>query len=234
MKIYNKHILVIDDDDRLRLLLRQFLEKKKFRVSDALNTSRAKKLLEVFSFDLIILDVMMPGESGLELLNNLRKKDETPVFLLTALDQLNDKIRGLKTGADDYLTKPFDPEELLLRIHNILKRVKSSENSEIIEKIEFGPFVWQESEKILSKNNQHIYLTNMETKLLSIFSQNIGKDLNRIEISKKLNPSLSNRSVDVGIARLRRKIELDPKQPKWLYTIRGKGWMLRATPLRTN
>jgi len=224
------HILVIDDDDRLRQLLKQFLKKNNFNVSVSSNAIKAKKILNGFSFDLIVLDVMMPGKSGIEFLNELRLEFNTPVLLLTALDQIQDKITGLKSGADDYLTKPFDPEELLLRINNILKHTKVLVKEEL-KNVKFGSFIWDNATKKLSKNNIHVHTTNLENNLLSIFSQNIGIEQSRVELCKFLNLEFNNRSIDVGIARLRKKIENNPRKPQWLLTLRGKGWMLRATPL---
>ena len=224
------HILVIDDDDRLRQLLKQFLKKNNFNVSVSSNAIKAKKILNGFSFDLIVLDVMMPGKSGIEFLNELRLKFNTPVLLLTALDQIQDKISGFKSGADDYLTKPFDPEELLLRINNILKHTKVLVKEEL-KNVKFGSFIWDNATKKLSKNNIHVHTTNLENNLLSIFSQNIGIEQSRVELCKLLNLEFNNRSIDVGIARLRKKIEDNPRKPLWLLTLRGKGWMLRATPL---
>ena len=224
------HILVIDDDDRLRQLLKQFLKKNNFNVSVSSNAIKAKKILSEFSFDLIILDVMMPGKSGIEFLHELRLKFNTPVLLLTALGQIQDKITGLKSGADDYLTKPFDPEELLLRINNILKHAKVLEKEEL-KYVKFGSFIWDNAIKKLSKNNKYVHTTNLENNLLSIFSQNLGIEQSRVELCKLLNLEFNNRSIDVGIARLRKKIEDNPRKPQWLLTLRGKGWMLRATPL---
>ena len=224
------HILVIDDDDRLRQLLKQFLKKNNFNVSVSSNAIKAKKILSEFSFDLIVLDVMMPGKSGIEFLHELRLKFNTPVLLLTALGQIQDKITGLKSGADDYLTKPFDPEELLLRINNILKHSKVLVKEEL-KYIKFGSFIWDNAIKNLTKNNKYVHTTNLENNLLSIFSQNLGIEQSRVELCKLLNLEFNNRSIDVGIARLRKKIEDNPRKPQWLLTLRGKGWMLRATPL---
>ena len=224
------HILVIDDDDRLRQLLKQFLKKNNFNVSVSSNAIKAKKILSEFSFDLIVLDVMMPGKSGIEFLHELRLKFNTPVLLLTALGQIQDKITGLKSGADDYLTKPFDPEELLLRINNILKHSKVLVKEEL-KYVKFGSFIWDNAIKNLTKNNKYVHTTNLENNLLSIFSQNLGIEQSRVELCKLLNLEFNNRSIDVGIARLRKKIEDNPRKPQWLLTLRGKGWMLRATPL---
>ena len=225
------HILVIDDDDRLRELLKAFLKKNKFKVSTSANAKNAKKLIKEFAFDLIILDVMMPDETGLELLQNLGNEFSTPVLLLTALDQTNDRINGLKSGADDYLTKPFDPEELLLRINNILKRTYFLQKQKI-EKLKFGLFDWDNNQKKLNKNNQYIHTTNFENDLLTALTDNQGEYLDRTELSKLLKINSNSRSIDVGITRLRKKIEENPGRPQFLINARGKGWLLRGVPFR--
>tara|TARA_B100000579_G_scaffold334071_1_gene284615 strand:- start:540 stop:1223 length:684 start_codon:yes stop_codon:yes gene_type:complete len=225
------HILVIDDDDRIRELLKAFLKKNKFKVSTSANARNAKKLIKEFAFDLIILDVMMPDETGLELLQNLGNEFSTPVLLLTALDQTNDRINGLKSGADDYLTKPFDPEELLLRINNILKRTNFLQKQKI-EKLRFGLFDWDNNQKKLNKNDQYIHTTNFENDLLSALTDNQGEYLDRAELSKLLKINSNSRSIDVGITRLRKKIEENPGRPQFLINARGKGWLLRGVPFR--
>ena len=225
------HILVIDDDDRLRELLKAFLKKNKFKVSTSANAKNAKKLVKEFAFDLIILDVMMPDETGLELLQNLGNGFSTPVLLLTALDQTNDRINGLKSGADDYLTKPFDPEELLLRINNILKRTNFLQKQKI-EKLRFGLFDWDNNQKKLNKNDQYIHTTNFENDLLTALTDNQGEYLDRTELSKLLKINSNSRSIDVGITRLRKKIEENPGRPQFLINARGKGWLLRGVPFR--
>ena len=225
------HILVIDDDDRIRELLKAFLKKNKFKVSTSANARNAKKLIKEFAFDLIILDVMMPDETGLELLQNLGNEFSTPVLLLTALDQTNDRINGLKSGADDYLTKPFDPEELLLRINNILKRTNFLQKQKI-EKLRFGLFDWDNNQKKLNKNDQYIHTTNFENDLLTALTDNQGEYLDRTELSKLLKINSNSRSIDVGITRLRKKIEENPGRPQFLINARGKGWLLRGVPFR--
>ena len=225
------HILVIDDDDRLRELLKAFLKKNKFKVSTSANAKNAKKLVKEFAFDLIILDVMMPDETGLELLQNLGNGFSTPVLLLTALDQTHDRINGLKSGADDYLTKPFDPEELLLRINNILKRTNFLQKQKI-EKLRFGLFDWDNNQKKLNKNNQYIHTTNFENDLLTALTDNQGEYLDRTELSRLLKINSNSRSIDVGITRLRKKIEENPGRPQFLINARGKGWLLRGVPFR--
>ena len=224
------HILVIDDDDRLRLLLKQYLSKNKFKVSTCPNIEKANILLQEFSFDIIILDVMMPGKTGIEFLLEKDDNIKTPVLLLTALDQITDKIKGLKSGADDYLTKPFEPEELLLRINNILKRTTISKKQNI-KFLEFGDYKWDNLLKRLTKKGKYIHTTTLENELLSIFSNNLGSYLNRSELSKSLKINSSSRNIDVGITRLRKKIEDNPKNPQYIVNARGKGWQIRGKAL---
>ena len=226
------HILVIDDDDRLRQLLKDFLKKNNFKVSVSPNAIIAVKLLNEFIFDLIVLDVMMPEKTGVELINELGSEFKTPILLLTALDQIGDKIKGLKSGADDYLTKPFDPEELLLRINNILKRTNVSQ-IKTPKIISFGSYQWDNVIKKLSKDNISIHTTSFENDLLTSLSNNLGKYLNRNDLNKLLKVNPNSRNIDVGITRLRKKIEVNPRKPQFIINARGKGWLLRGNPINS-
>ena len=227
-EINTKYILVIDDDDRIRELLQQFLQKNKFHVIVSPNTKDARLKLDLIVFDLIILDVLMPEENGYEFLEKLRKKNDTPILMLTALDQTDNKIKGLKKGADDYLSKPFDPEELLLRIKNILRRVENTNKNNNLSYIVFGQYTWYFELNKLFNDQKEIKLTYKESELLSIFAKNYNETLDRYKISKLIRNNLNDRSIDVEISRLRKKIELNPKNSEWLITVRGKGWMLIA------
>ena len=226
------HILVIDDDDRLRQLLKDFLKKNNFKVSVSPNAIKAVNLLNEFIFDLIVLDVMMPEKTGIELINELGSEFETPILLLTALDQIDDKIKGLKSGADDYLTKPFDPEELLLRINNILKRTKVSQ-IKTPKLISFGSYQWDNVMKKLNKDNISIHTTSFENDLLTSLSNNLGKYLNRNDLNNLLKVNPNSRNIDVGITRLRKKIEDNPRKPKFIVNARGKGWLLRGNQINS-
>ena len=230
-EINTKYVLVIDDDDRIRDLLKQFLQINDFHVIVSSNTRDAQLKLDLFIFDLIILDVLMPKENGYEFLEKLRKKNDTPVLMLTALDQTDNKIKGLKKGADDYLSKPFDPEELLLRIKNILRRLERLDKNNPLSDIVFGKYKWYFDINKLFFGQKEIKLTYKESELLSIFAKNCNEILDRYKISKLIRNNLNDRSIDVEISRLRKKIELNPKNAESLVTVRGKGWMLIAENL---
>ena len=218
----NSHILIVDDDNRIRELIKEYLEENDFIVLTANDAEEASEKIKLIDFEIIVLDIMMPGESGLTLTKKLRKNISTPIILLTAKGEVDDRIIGLESGADDYLVKPFSPKELLLRINNILKKTKE----EILEeKIKIGENLLNLKKMIIEKNGKTIKLNGTEKKLLEnmIFSK--GKTFSREEIGKIINIS-KERSVDVMITRLRQKLEYDPKNPQYLQTVRGSGYVL--------
>ena len=218
------HILCVDDDDKIRELLKVFLRKNNFYVSTAQSVDEAKKLLNLFIFDIIVLDIMMPKISGTEFLNNFRKENvNTPVIMLTANSQLNIKTQSYNLGCDDYLSKPFEPMELILRIKKLLNpRIN---NIKVDKKYYFGDFIYESNTKKLNKNNKIVKLTTNEEYLLEILIKNINKEISREYIGKKLNVDSNLRSVDVIVARLRKKITSN-SESSFLKTVRGKGYML--------
>ena len=218
------HILCVDDDDKIRELLKVFLRKNNFYVSTAQSVDKANKLLNLFSFDIIVLDIMMPKISGTEFLNNFRKENvNTPVIMLTANSQLNIKTKSYNLGCDDYLSKPFEPLELILRIKKLLNpRIN---NVKVDKKYYFGDFIYESNTKKLNKNNKLIKLTTNEEYLLEILIKNINKEISREYIGKKLNVDTNLRSVDVIVARLRKKITSN-SESSFIKTVRGKGYML--------
>ena len=216
------HILVVDDDDKIRDLIKQFLSEKGFIVSTANNSIEAKKKIDIFNFNLIILDVMMPGQTGYELTEELKQKKDIPVILLTAKGEVENRIHGLQLGADDYLGKPFDPQELLLRINNI---IKNNDNRNLLEVTKIGEAELNLS-KMTVKLREKIEKINLSEKnVLMKMLSSPGKIFSRSEIGKISNIS-KERSIDVMITRLRKKIEANPKNPKFLQTIRGSGYVL--------
>ena len=227
IKKFNFHILVIDDDQRLRLLLKQFLEKNGFRVSDAEDTEQAKKIMKSLIFDLLVIDIMMPGQNGLEFLKEVRLKNNIPALMLSAMSAPEDRLDGLEFGADDYMTKPFEPRELLLRIQNILKRFTPniSRNN---ENTRFGPFLFNQNSLNLYKDGISVHLTTSEQKLLNCFALSPNKALSRDDINNLLGGNMEIRSIDVAIVRIRRKLEQDQRYPIYLQTVRGVGWMLQT------
>ena len=232
MNIINNqaHILIVDDDERIRNLLQKFLLRNGFFASIARDAAHARRLLSSIEFDMIVLDVMMPGEDGLSLTIDLRKTLSTPILLLTAKSESNERIMGFEAGADDYLTKPFEPKELVLRINSILRRMpKDDVNLALPTTIQMGAVRYDLSRGELWDNNALVKLTATESALLRIFSVNIHKPVSRPKLVEDLTkngvPS-QERSVDVQITRLRRKLEVDPKMPRYLQTVRGAGYML--------
>ena len=218
--LYN--LLVVDDDERIRNLLSQYLIKEGFIVSTANGADVARKKIQLIKFDLIILDIMMPGDDGLTLTQEIRNNSDIPIILLTAKSGTDSKIEGLEIGADDYLTKPFNPKELLLRILSILKRSKAEDS--VYNEIFFGDFILNIEKRELTKSKERVYLTDREMNLLIALAKSPGQPLNREKLAGIDEPG---RSVDVGINRLRRKIEKDPRMPLWLQTVRGEGYILR-------
>ena len=219
-----KSILLVDDDQRLRDLLKDYLYEKNFQVFTSQDFDEAKEILGFFIFDLIILDRMMPTGDGINLIRDIKKSSKTPIIMLTAMSENNDKIDGLKTGTDDYLSKPFEPEELFLRINNLLKLYENVNQSELL--FSFGNFIYNTKTNSLKLNDKEIYLTEGENNLLLKLINNRNNTLSREELAEKEFDESELRKVDVGITRLRQKIEKKPKQPQYLKTIRGKGYML--------
>jgi two-component system phosphate regulon response regulator OmpR len=220
------HILVVDDDKRLRELLRKYLADQGFRVTVATDAADARRKLEGLAFDLIVLDIMMPGESGLELTRALRQKNGVPILLLTAMGEADDRIAGLETGADDYLAKPFEPRELVLRINNILRRVPA-EPVTTRRELRFGGFSFDLDRRSLRRGSQEIRLTAGEAELLAALAASPGQALSREQLGQQSDPTGGSRMVDVQMTRLRRKIESDPRFPRYLQTVRGRGYMLQ-------
>ncbi|MDA0870665.1 MAG: response regulator transcription factor [Proteobacteria bacterium] len=218
-----KHILIVDDDDRIRELLREYLQNNNFYTTTAKDSLDAKKKISLLKFDLIILDIMMPGQSGLELTREIKEKSDQPIILLTAMGETSDRVSGLETGADDYLPKPFEPKELLLRIKNILKRIKSGKNLNPV--LKFGD-IRVDLEKMSIKSKKGITkLNTAEKALLEKMILSVGQIFQRDQISQIIKLT-KERAVDVMITRLRQKIEPDPKNPKYLQTVRGNGYVL--------
>jgi two-component system phosphate regulon response regulator OmpR len=216
------HLLVIDDDTRIRNLLQKYLLEHGYLVSTAKDTKEADSLMNNLSCDLIILDLMMPGESGLEFAKRLTTKNSAPIIMLSAMGESEDRIHGLEVGADDYLVKPFEPKELLLRIAKLLKRKTVNENI-----FYFGKFSYDTLAKTLAHNDQLLFLTQSEHSLLYFLIKNHNQIVTREELASEL--AISERSVDVQIVRLRAKIEENSARPKFLQTIRGQGYSLRAS-----
>ena len=216
------HILVVDDDDGIRSLVKKYLYENNFLITTAENAEDAKKKIELIKFDLIILDIMMPGKSGLEFISENKKKLQTPVILLTAKGEPDERIEGLEIGADDYLPKPFEPKELILRIKNILNKTKAITQKRIIE---FDKIKIDLNRLMIKKNNKDYKINNTEKLILEKMINNPGKTFSRENIGSLINLD-KERSIDVIITRLRKKIEDDPKNPKFLQTIRGVGYVL--------
>ena len=216
------HILVVDDDEGIRLLVKKYLNENKFLVTTAHNAEDASKKIEIISFDLIILDIMMPGKNGIEFIQENKKNLETPIILLTAKGEANDRIEGLEIGADDYLPKPFEPKELILRIKNILKKTIKTAQKRVVE---FKNIKIDLNKLLIFKEQEEFKINNTEKIILEKMINNPGKTFARDDIGKLIDLD-KERSIDVIITRLRKKIEIDPKNPKFLQTIRGTGYVL--------
>ncbi|MDP1841506.1 MAG: response regulator [Reyranella sp.] len=223
------HILVVDDDTRLRELLKSFLSRNGFRVSTAGHAAEARQRLAALDFDLIVLDVMMPGETGLDFATQLRRTDSVPILMLTAMGDTKDRIAGLETGVDDYLGKPFEPRELLLRIQNILRRGRpagAGPPTEPQRLVAFGPMQFDVELGELTQVGKRVPLTDAEVALLRAFAGRLGEALSRETLCKMVGSAVNERAIDVQVTRLRRKIEPDPSFPRYLRTVRGQGYRL--------
>lgn len=225
MKSDKPHILVVDDDDRLRSLLSKYLSEQGFMVTAAASAAEARRKLSAFIFDLLILDVMMPGETGLELLTSL-KDNTTPVLMLSAMGEVEDRINGLELGADDYLNKPFEPKELVLRIRAVLRRVAAQEEKSQI--IQFGMFRFDLTNLQLKKGDEVIYLTSNEASILKLLAEQAGTPVSREDLSRLMPGNANERSIDVQMVRLRKKIEENDSKPLYIQTVRGAGYVLYA------
>ena len=222
MNKFVAHILVVDDDDGIRDLVKQYLNENNFLVTTANSAEDANKKIEVVKFDLIVLDIMMPGKSGLEFTRENKNAVNTPIILLTAKGEVSERVEGLEVGADDYLPKPFEPKELVLRIKNILNKTKRRDLKRVIE---FGSIKIDLNKHLIIKNSKEYKINNTEKIILEEMINSPGKTFSRDEIGRILNLD-KERSIDVIITRLRKKIESDPKNPKYLQTIRGAGYVL--------
>ncbi|MEH6520451.1 response regulator [Sulfitobacter sp.] len=230
MNTPDAHLLIVDDDERIRTLLQKFLMRHGFLVTAARDAAHARRILSGLEFDMIILDVMMPGEDGLSLTKSLRETMTTPILLLTAKGETDNRIEGLEAGADDYLAKPFEPKELLLRINAILRRMPETVPEDVTPKVlNLGPIRYDMERGEMWQGEELVRLTATEIQLMKIFSAKPGEALSRSKLVEDLGRDrgqAQERAVDVQITRLRRKIEADPKQPRYLQTVRGAGYML--------
>ena len=225
------HLLIVDDDERIRSLLQQFLVQSDYLVSTAEDAEQARTLLSAIEFDLIILDVMMPGQDGISFTAELwTLQNNTPLLLLTARGETEDRIKGLEAGADDYLPKPFEPKELLLRINAILRRMPDLKEDQMMPKtLSLGHLKYDVARNELWEGENQIRLTTTESQLMKIFTSALGEPISRVDLVTSLGRDVSSaqdRAIDVQITRLRRKIEVNPGQPRYLQTVRGAGYML--------
>ena len=222
MKKYKAHILIVDDDDRIRELVKQYLNENGYLITTANSAENAKEKIAIIKFDIIILDIMMPGQSGLDFTIENKKKINTPIILLTAKGEASERVEGLEVGADDYLAKPFEPKELILRIKNILDKTKIKNKRKVIN---FSNINIDLNKSLIIKNNKEFKINNTEKIILEKMINSPGETFTREDIGRLINLE-KERSIDVIITRLRKKIENDPKNPKFLQTIRGTGYVL--------
>ena len=222
MNKFKAHILVVDDDDGIRNLVKQYLNENNFLVTTAISAEDAVQKINLIKFDLIVLDIMMPGKNGLEFTIENKQKINTPIILLTAKGEASERVEGLEVGADDYLPKPFEPKELILRIKNILNKTKSKNIKRVID---FGNITIDLNKHLIFKNDKEFKINNTEKTILEEMVNSPGKTFSREEIGRIINLD-TERSIDVIITRLRKKIEIDPKNPKYLQTLRGEGYVL--------
>jgi two-component system phosphate regulon response regulator OmpR len=225
------HILVVDDDTRILALLKRYLGDRGFLVSTAEDAREARRHLSALEFDILVVDVMMPGETGVEFTQDLRSRSEVPVLMLTAMDQADDRIRGLESGADDYLAKPFDPRELVLRLNGILRRTRQTRpaepEGEATGPLALGPCVFDPARQELTRDGALVHLTTAETALLATLAARAGEAISREDLAELTGAEGNPRAIDVQVTRLRKKIEDDPRLPRNLQTVRGKGYLLR-------
>ena len=222
MNDFVAHILVVDDDEGIRSLIKQYLNENNFLVTTSDSAENAEEKILIIKFDLIVLDIMMAGKSGLEFIKDNKSKINTPIILLTAKGESEDRVGGLEIGADDYLPKPFEPKELTLRIKNILDKIKKNDQKRIIE---FDNIKIDLNKLLIIKNKDEFKINNTEKTILEKMINNPGKTFSREDIGRLINLD-KERSIDVIITRLRKKIEIDPKNPKYLQTLRGAGYVL--------
>ncbi|HEV2652284.1 MAG TPA: response regulator [Rhizomicrobium sp.] len=222
--VEDPHLLVVDDDERLRQLLHRYLTSNGYRVTAAQDAAYARSLMKSIAFDLLVLDVMMPGESGFELTKSVRTTSQVPILILTAKGEAEDRIAGLEFGADDYLPKPFEPRELLLRVGALLRRAAPPAQAALAQ-VKMGDAVYDPDNGQLRRKGKPVHLTSSEAALLKLFAANAGRSFSRSDLCTRLGVALE-RSIDVQVTRLRRKIEEDPKLPLYLQTVRGVGYVL--------
>ena len=222
------HILVVDDDARICELVSRYLSAQDFIVVQAHDAAQARVMMANFEFDAMVVDVMMPGETGLSLTKDISSKSDVPILLLTAMSESQDRIAGLESGADDYLTKPFEPRELVLRLHTMLKRSRKPEQQ---ARLQIGEWVFDPAAATLDGDDGSVALSAVEVKLLQVLADAHGSPVSRAELAQRAEIEAAERSIDVQITRLRKKMNEDPKMPRNLQTVRGKGYLLRAAPV---